>query len=559
MIKDFWQQYPGELNINGNMLTASFFADRAVGNAFDTSAPVLSGTRYIRGNSLYFTRQGGAKTYQMRLSLASAAPLSVDLTSLNDNYQRHSLDLVATPDWYTASGVYGDLTPGDSDVASSGYDAYLMHDIYLASSGDESDPTKTGTLAAMYGWRDYGNRLHAGWADVSNGVRIPGFFNDTHVGANNFLTDFLRTGDQRWFKFGEVSTRNFMDIDVSHAPRQGYWNTAGIPQPAGELLASGHDNIDQEVRNLHWGHSHVSGLSDLYLLTGDKRSFEVLGEMANWWKFVTPYFFTTPFDQTRYREAERDYGWPLYVMNEYVRVTGDANYFRTVNAQLVNYLIQWWKTPLKHYGWNPATQTIVDDTSWVSNDNSPETAPAIGVNDYTKGTGYWTMRRMDNGGPCNRCTGANPWMAGALIDNVIKFYEQDKQFAASGNASGVSQSDVKEMLFQTMNYVVKHGYDATQHWFVYSEVVRGYTPGDNHVIYGLAYLSRLYQQEFALGHITHPEWYDTESTWMPIATDHYNSLKNTVLGTNVQSSGFYGYETVYPADFFKIMKDALGY
>lgn len=536
MVRDFWQQFPGELNVKGNTLTASLFPARA--STSETSQPALSGVSYRRAGSMYFTRPGGAKTYQMRLAFGASTPTTTAIHQLNDSYQRHRLELMATPAWYGASGVFGELNVGTPTTGTKGYDAYLMQDIY------ERSIEKTDGNATMFGWRDYGDRLRGGWALVTNGVRVPSFYNDTHVGANNFFTQFLRSGDQRWFQLADISTRHFMDLDVSHGPRSGYWATGGLPQPAGEVHAINHENIDHQVRNLHWGHAHVSGLSNNYLLTGDKRSLDVLTEVAHWWKFMAPYYFKRPFAMAdRYREAERDYGWPLYVMNEYVRVTGDASYHKDVAGGLVDYLNQWFRTPANHIGFSPST-------GFPSN-------TVLGVNDASQGTGFWTMTRMDNHSGYN-ATGTNPWMAGAFMGNIIKFYEADQQFAQAGKASGVDQAQVVDMLLQGMNYVVKYGYDSSRQYFVYSEVTRGYSGGDTHIIYPLAYLDRLYKRELAGGRIAHPEWFDTQSTWGSIAARRYDELQGMTVGANSQSYGFYGYEIVYPADYFKIMNDTLG-
>ncbi|MEY4564783.1 MAG: hypothetical protein RLZZ618_4060, partial [Pseudomonadota bacterium] len=460
------------------------------------------------------------------------------VNALNDSYQRHRLDLMATPAWYASSKVFGDLSEGTSTTAARGYDAYLMRDVY------ERSIELTDGNATMFGWRDYGDRLRAGWNVVTNGVRVPSFYNDTHVGANNFFVQFVRTGDQRWFGLADIATRHFQDIDVSHGPRAGYWVTGGQPQPAGEIHAISHENQDHQVRNLHWGHAHVSGMSNNYLLTGDKRSFDVLSEVANWWKFVAPHFFKLPFVfGERYREAERDYGWPLYAMNEWVRVTGDAAYHRDVAGGLVTYLNQWFRSPQNRIGYSPATGLSSNTV--------------LGVNNAAVGTGYWTMTKMDNGAGLN-ANGTNPWMAGAFVGNIIKFYEADKLFAASGQASGVNQAQVVDMLLQGMNYIVKYGYDSTRQYFVYSEVTRGYSGGDTHIIYPLAYLDRLYKQELAAGRIANPGWYDTQPTWATIATRRYDELQNMNVGANSQSYGFYGYEIVYPSDYFKVMKDTLG-
>ncbi|MBI5258231.1 MAG: InlB B-repeat-containing protein [Burkholderiales bacterium] len=549
MVRDFWQQFPIELNVKGNVLTAALFAERSIVGTADTTFPVPSGTLYKRPNSFYFSRPGGAKTHQLRLAFGDAMPSTDALAQLNAGYQRHRLELTADPAWYAASGVFGELDTGNP-AAATGYSAMLVNDIYIPSieratpeSITRNDPDDRGGDATMFGWRDYGDRLRAGWNNVVNGQRIPAFYNDTHIGANAFLREFVRTGEQRWFHLGEIATRHFADLDVAHGPRRGYWETSAADaamgqQPAGEVHALAHNNEDHQVRNQHWGHAHVSGLSDLYLLTGDKRSLEVLTEIAQWWKHVTPHFFKTPFDPARYREAERDYGWPLYVMNEYVRVTGDAGYHKAVNGQLVNYLVQWWRTPLNHIGYNPATQVVGNSV--------------IGVNDASKGTGYWTMTRMDNSNGTN-ATGTNPWMAGALLSNVIKFYEQDKLMAAAGKGAGIAPDTLEDMLFQCLNYVVKHGWVNDNIGFAYSEVIRNYSGGHTLLDYPLAYLDRLYRQRLAAGAIANPQWYDTQPQWRVIAKKYFDGFNTTPIGSNTQSYGFYGYEMVYPPDFFKIM------
>jgi hypothetical protein len=383
---------------------------------------------------------------------------------------------------------------------------------------------------------------------VVNGLKIPSWYNDTHIGANAYFKQFLRTGEQRWYDFAEIATRHFMDVDVSHGPRQGYWRTGSLPQPAGELKGMAHDTIDHEERNLHTGHAHVGGLSELYLLTGDKRSLDVLVEIGNWWKFVTPYMFGK-FDSSSFREAERDFAYPLHVMNEYVRITGDDSYHREVTGMLVNYLISWWKTPLAHYGYNPATDSISDTTP-------------VGTNNASEGTGYWTMTRMDNNAGYQKANGTNPWMAGPMLSGVISFYEKDAQFTTLGKGSDISPTVIKDMLLQTMDYIVKYGYrpscpNARKPCFVYSEVARDTDGGDTLILYNLAYLDRLYKQELAANRLVNAEWYKTQPQWLPIATRRYDEMRTMKTGTFVQAWGFYGYDCIFPPDFFKIMQDTL--
>ncbi len=546
IVKDFWQQFPGELNVNGQSLTINLFPDRSISGAPDTAPSVqgINGTKiYKRPNTFYFEREGGAKTHQMRFTFSPSSLTDAELQENNNLFQTHNLLLMATPEWYTASGVFGELNVGTSTSSNIGFDANMMQGIYERSMVEDKPATN-------FGWRDYGGRMRGGWSNVINGVRIPGFYNDTHVGATNFFLMFLRTGDQRWYSLAEVSTRHFMDIDVSHGPRQGYWSGFGAPQqPAGEIHAIKHDMVDHTARNVHRGHAHASGLVDYYLLTGDKRSYEVMVEIANWWKFVTPYMFPLPFNfdapnnQAGYREATRDYGWPLFVMNEYVRMTGDASYHRDVSAHLVNYLIQWWQTRRERIGYDADTDTISN-------------VPMGKFNDAAEGTGFWTMTRAGNYGAYNKANGCSPWMAGSLIANIIGFYEHDKELSLTGQASGVDHGTIKEMLFQTTNYLVKNGYDQANDRFVYAETIRTYGGGRTHIIYPLAYVDRLYKSELAAGNIANPQWYDKQPLWNTIATQTYNDYMTMPALQQSQSYGWYGYEIVHPLDFFKIMSDA---
>jgi len=542
-VKEFWQQFPNELSVDNQTLTVSLHPRRAVGVLADTT-PLTQGvggiTKYVRPNTFYFSREGGAKTYQMRLSFSDATPSDTTLQNENKLFQSNNLLLKATPEWYTSSRVFGDLNVGTSTSSNIGFDAHMMRDFYEPSMVE-------GKQATNFGWRDYGDRLRAGWSNTINGVRIPGFYNDTHVGATNFFKLYLRTGDQRWYNLAQVSTRHFMDIDVSHAPRQGYWSGFGAPmQPAGEIHAIKHDMMDHSARNVHQGHAHASGLIDYYLLTGDKRAREVMQNIADWWKFMVPYMYPLPFDfnapnnRGGYREATRDYGWPLFVMNEYVRLTGDADYHRESSAHLVKYLIAWWQTRRERIGYDAQTNTLANVSMGKFNDAS-------------EGTGFWTMTRAGNYGAYNQANGTSPWMAGGLIGNLIEFYERDKELSAVANGSGISHAILKDMLFQTINYVVKNGYDASNDRFVYAETIRTYGGGRSHIIYPLAYLNRLYKEEQSKGNILHPEWYDKRILWETIATETYNDYINKVARQYTQSYGWYGYEIPHSLDFFKIM------
>lgn len=513
MVKDFWQNYPNEFSIDQNSMTISLHPARL--EAFDTVQPPLTGTRYLRPKTFYNPAEGVAKTYQLRLQITNKQ-LVDEVKLANNNFQSHGQNMKTEQNWVLNSGVFGNLNVGNQDAAQ-GFDAHMLESIYKRSMQD-------GKISVQYGWRDYGDRMRPGYNITKSGLKVKTFYNDTHIGSNKFFRQYLRTGDDRWFELAENATRHFMDIDVSHGYRYGYFQT-GTKQPAGEVRAIAHEMMDHQSRNLHLGHAQISGLSDYYLLTGDKRALDVIHEIGNWWKFMIPNFYKLPFNwDSGYFEAERDYAWPLYVLNEYVRVTNDQEYHRKVNAHLIQFLIDWWKTSKPH-----KVKGVV-----------------VGQNDYRQGTGWWTMTRMDNANGTDS-NGTNPWMAGPLIGNIALFLEADKYIGSS-----INHEEVEEMLLQTTNYVVKYGYKDAIGGFVYCEITedKGY-PTDSQIIFGLMYAQELFKSKQAAGKLTNPSWYDTQHKWSKIIKDHEIEYRTKSRTANSTDLGWYGYTFPYPLDVFK--------
>ncbi len=516
-IKDFWQQYPKEFEISPTGLKLSLFPARTIRGEADLKPIVQSGDRYIRPNSFYAPRPGMAKTHRLLFNFRAGD--ESDIAAVNEAFSRHRLWARAPRSWYANSRVFGRLLPAGPN--SAGYDDHMRKG-YLVPGFVKEDASP----GLIYGWRDFGDRLRGGWASVSNGVKIGAFYNDTHVGATNFILQFLRTFDEDWYWLGELATWHWMDIDVSHSSRAGYWRK-GSKRPhlgPGEAHLIKHDVIDHHSRNLHKGHAHLSALPDLYLLTGDRRELEVLKEVAGWWERTRPIFFPTDA-LPKFAEAERDYGWPLFVMNEYVRATGDVRYHREVAAAVVAHLINWWKTP------GPRYVCGVQE----------------GQHDASAGTGWWIMTDMDNGcGQNRRSTGTNPWMAGALLGALSRFHEQDAFIKSS-----TDRAELEEMLLQTMNYVVQYGYSAAEQKFIYSEARPETNGGANHLLFPLSYIGELYEARVAASTLDDPAWYPTADQWLPIADAYYEDWKE-VRSRSSSRIGFYGYEMVYPPDFFAI-------
>lgn len=515
VLRNFWQQFPKELSVQDQDLTIWLHPPRAATQQPDPP-PANGGTRYERPTTFYAPREGMAKTYQLLFAFHAGAGDPTQLRNLAAAFQAHPR-LIASAAWYCNTGAFGRLL--EAGAWSQGYDTHLIEGIYEPSIGRKREQ---GGTAMQYGWRDFGDRMRPGWAGEHNGVKIPGFYNDTHVGAHIFLIQYLRTLDPRWWETGETATRHWMDLDVSHGNRIGYWKRNGreVGFGPGEGHLIKHEMEDHHSRNLHTGHAHVSGLPDYYLLTGDRRALEVMREVGDWWIHAAPVLFPTPTPTPHGAEAERDYGWPLFTLNEIYRGTGDPKYLEA-SAQIARHVLGWWQQPSDH---------MVNHR-------------VVGRNDWRQGTGWWYMHPH-----CDNCpegfNGTNPWMAGALLGAVIRFREYNQDYGL------VDDALLKEMLLQTMNYVVKYGWNDEKRYFVYSEAARDTDGGMNHLLFPLAYLWREYQA----GGLAHPEWYDTASQWIAIATRGYDDAY-TVRWRGSTSDGFYGYETIEPGDFFSIMRE----
>ena len=499
MVKDFWQQFPKAFTITPNKLLVELHPEKA------SHEPNTSGNRFSRPRTFYFPREGGAKTYQVLIATELA---DFEQTQKVNAAFQASPKLLAPPRWYAQSKVFGDLLPAGPE--SAGYDAGLNAG-YLDTSF--TPYLETGGTAVTFGWRDFGDRLRGG----NEG---PVFYNDTHVGSGLYFTQFLRTQQEIWWWIAEKATRHWMDIDVSHTARSGHWQKSFGP---GEGHMINHDIYDHTCRNMHRGHAHLSGLPDYYLLTGDPRAYEVMREVGDWMANAVPSFYPLPLIGRHTAEAERDYAWPLFVLNEAYRATGDRKYLEA-GAQEVKHLIAWWQQSEDH---------LVG-------------GKVVGRNDWRKGTGYWTMNPH-----CDNCprgfNGCNPWMAGALLGSLIQFYEYD------ADTRLVDRPLLQQMLLQCMNYVVKYGWEPDKKYFVYSEGTRGTDGGMSHLLFPLAYLGRMVKK----GGVPHPEHYDTAGQWLQIAKTAYDDARSVRWRGSTQS-GFYGYECIWPADFWAIMKELSG-
>lgn len=571
--KDFWQKYPGELNINGTTLEVQFFSRRGV-TTWDTSVTAQKtfdgNGKYFRPNSLYMRSSGFAYTERMRISFHPTARTDAQLHDENTLFQRDTLECRAPLTWYQNSKAHGDLTTLNADATTGQIAWYKQSNIALhynmapTQGGGQSGASTSSGNMTVYGWRDYGDR-----ARVDSDA--PYFQQDTHIGSYMDFQLFLMTGEEMFWRKAFIATQHYQDNDIRHNPHIPY-ASYGAPSnsnaPAGGTRYAGHTVLDHEGDHDFSEHYHISGMPELYMLTGDRRSLDVLRETTNWNVYITQYTHKLPFVLgDKYREADRYFGYPLLGMLQANRALMD----RTVHARAagcVEYFLQWMKTDSPHFGYNPDTNTMVYGNS--TNAYQWPTGTPININRWSEGTGFFATQSADNsyGGDT---TGTSPWFTMPCLEAIAEYREQELAWVAAGYPTTCVMADVEMMLFQALSYVIKYCWDEATQEFTYSEEARpltGFTtPGDGagnvHNTLGanvMLYIDKLYKDRLAEGAPqANAAWFGTTlGSKLPQLNQFFaNMMRNTSATTNRQPYSAYGYEKPFNS-YWKRAKD-MGY
>lgn len=578
-MRDFWEEAPMELNVNGSVIETAYFSRRGV-TTWDTTVTALkefeAGTnKYKRPNSLYGRSSGVAYTYRSRLSFHPVAKTDAELHQEATLFRRAKLECRAPLTWYHGTQAHGNLMPINADAATGQLawakrsNMALDYNMAPTQSGGQSGTSTSSGNMTLYGKRDRGDRARVD-------TDAPYFQQDTHVGAYTDYQAFLMTGDEMFFQKAYYATLHYQDVDIRHNPTIPY-ATYGAPNnvysPGGGTRYQGHTTPDHDGDHNFSEHYHVSGMPEHYMLLGDRRSLDVLQETWNWVEYVTRYIHKVPFVLTeRFRESDRFFGYPLLGMVQANRaLCSRANHVRI--ADLINYFIGWIKTDSPHYGYNPDTNTLVFADSSPSPYNWPVGTP-IGWNRWSEGTGVWACQRADNsyGGTS---TGTSPWFSMPTMEAISQWRDAELQWIAAGYAPTVNDDDVCMMLFQEMKYLLRFCYDdaaaSGNGAFVYAEAGRplnGFnTPGDSsgstHNTLGcnvMLYIEKLYTDlKAASNPVANIEWFEP---WLGVKLPALNQkyalmFLNTSATSNRKNESAYGYEKPF-ASYWKRMQD-MGY
>lgn len=176
----------------------------------------------------------------------------------------------ASPEWYTGSKVYGNMAPFSTQYPE--FENAMQYKFEWWAYNQKHEP--------WYGMFDYGDGktyfFNGNWVQWTNNEPTVDFM---------LWTNFMRTGDPKYFNLAQAMSRHTMDVDNIHWPKKrtyfgeindaiDFWNYEDEPESTPYL------GIGRRHANEHWyallsAHVWIQGWIASYYLSGDHRALEV--------------------------------------------------------------------------------------------------------------------------------------------------------------------------------------------------------------------------------------------------------------------------------------------
>jgi hypothetical protein len=283
-LRDFWQQWPKSLEVDSKVAKLGLFPNFKEGT-FAHMLPWYKHDYLFEGNS-YRLREGQTRRWQVW----------IDLSGNGEALSRSAnMSLVAAPDpaQAIATGEWGNVAPSGSKGMSE-YDTW-------------ADSQFEGYCRSIREQRDYGAMNWGDWW----GERGCNWGNHEYDTPLHILTQFVRTGDPKYFYVGEQTARHLSEVDIVHFVNPALkkyfaqWESPAYPSRPGMMHehSIGHVggfhpvekikqlyitlNIDKSqnpylcLDPFNLGHIFTLGMAQYYLLSGDpwiKESINRIGE-----------------------------------------------------------------------------------------------------------------------------------------------------------------------------------------------------------------------------------------------------------------------------------------
>lgn len=286
IVRDFWQQYPKQLRMQGDGL--------------------MRAGLWPAGTWPLQVFAGAMKTHEMlfsmdRIGTIDAAGANIRASILNDPPLA-----ICNPKHYAAAGVFGqigvtnDTLSGTTDIIGSGQslvatylNEVLLHEGDLLADRTDGNGAATGH---EYGLWNYGAGKTFtpanGWED-----------NDFEI-SRAFVNWFAASGNIAMQRLFDVTARHFRDVDVLHADigqRFAYTEAGNPAVTGGNASQLGRTRTTPGNKQHGLGHYqlndnglavfHGSFLAQHYLMTGDALSLDVLKETFTYLRGTWKRFF----------------------------------------------------------------------------------------------------------------------------------------------------------------------------------------------------------------------------------------------------------------------------
>jgi len=264
-VPEFWQQFPKAITANDRALRIHLFPRQAAD---------------------VFELQGGErKTHIAWFDFGAGDSSAVDALAWV-----HRPALVrCPPQWHANAGAVP-LPPPSSAVGATPLDDYLTP---LIDGPNDLDARRE--VVDEYGWRHYGD-LHADHeAAYYDGPKpICSHYNNQYDAVLGLLTQYLRSGDPRWFRKADALARHVMDVDIYQTTEDKpayngglFWHTDHYRDAATASHRSYSQANKRDARHDYGGgpgneHNYTTGLALFHHLTGSPRAREAVLGLADW-------------------------------------------------------------------------------------------------------------------------------------------------------------------------------------------------------------------------------------------------------------------------------------
>jgi len=263
-IKNFFQEYPKELQIDPKTGTVT-------GYIWPADADPMSFERKDTkedGGMLGNFAQGLAKTTEFIYYFHNKTTGN-EIDNIMD-YSLKSPVAHASSEWYTSSKVYGNMAPLSQKHPEYENALQYKYDWWIYNQNWE----------AWYGMFDYGD----GKAYYNKGKWY--MWNNNEPTIDFMLwTNFMRTGQAKYYYAAQNMSKHTMDVDNIHWPKKrkfvgdindaiDYWNYEDEEEST-PYLGIGRRHGDEHWTALLSAHVWVQGWIASYYITGDVRALEV--------------------------------------------------------------------------------------------------------------------------------------------------------------------------------------------------------------------------------------------------------------------------------------------